>query len=543
MKKLIVPAIALLLPSAVMAQSAIDAYNLSQTELRGTARFLGMGGAFTALGGDLSAVSQNPAGLGVYRSSEIGATLDINFRNYKSTDGNDNSTKAFCNNFGYVGVARLDGPLRTFAWSASYNRRASFDRITNGYNPTLNTSLSNYIAAFTSNSGVSAGDLGFRDGFNPYLDPSPATGEYADWLSVLAYNSYMINPINNSGNRFTGLYQQGTNGDAYYQARESGYVDEYNFTFGGNISDVVNWGISLGVTDLSYQRNVLYSESMSGAYVPTEGGKMVTGNAGFDLYNTQNVSGNGWNLGVGLIFRPINELRIGLAVKTPTMWSLQHGVYTDVKYSYYNPQAPESDDNPLKGTEYTGDDDYPGDSYASRLRAPWHFNLGVAGVIGAHAIVSLDYERISYPDMSIKHQIGYYGNSFAPATGFNQDIKNYFQAANALRLGVEYRITPQLSVRAGYAWEGSAVKSEAADGDIQIITAGCDPSYTFNKTVNQFSLGLGYRYQSWYIDAAYVYRKTDGEYHAFTDWDGYRAPTGFSNMNNSSLVLSTGFKF
>ncbi|MDE6269432.1 MAG: outer membrane protein transport protein, partial [Muribaculaceae bacterium] len=377
----------------------------------------------------------------------------------------------------------------------------------------------------------------------PYLDPAPGSGMYADWLSVLAYNSYMINPINNRGDKYVGLFQQGTKGDAYYQTHERGYVDEYNFSFGGNVSDVVNWGISVGVTDLSYERNVLYSESMSNAYIATESKVMTTGNAGFDLYNTQNVSGNGWNLNLGLIFRPVNELRIGLAVKTPTWWNLQHSVYSEVDYSYYNPGAPESKGNPLKGKEYTGDDDYPGDSYASRLKSPWHFNIGVAGVIGRQAIVSLDYERIAYPDMSIKHQSGYYGNSFVEATEFNQDIKDYFQAANALRLGVEYRVTPQFSVRAGYAWESSAVKSEAADGNMQIYTVGCDPSYTFNKTVNQLSLGCGYRYQSWYIDAAYVYRKCDGEYHAFTNWDGYRAPSGHSDISNSSLVLSTGFKF
>ena len=63
--------------TAMSAQSAVDEYSLSQTETRGTARFMAMGGAFTALGGDLSTLTQNPAGIGVYRRSEIGATLDI----------------------------------------------------------------------------------------------------------------------------------------------------------------------------------------------------------------------------------------------------------------------------------------------------------------------------------------------------------------------------------------------------------------------------------------------------------------------------------
>ena len=41
----------------------------------GTARFMSMGGAFTALGGDISTLSQNPAGIGVFRTSEMMSNL------------------------------------------------------------------------------------------------------------------------------------------------------------------------------------------------------------------------------------------------------------------------------------------------------------------------------------------------------------------------------------------------------------------------------------------------------------------------------------
>ena len=70
---------------AAVAQSSIDAYTLSQGELRGTARFMSMAGAFTALGGDISTLNQNPAGIGVYRGSDVGLTLDINMMNSKTS--------------------------------------------------------------------------------------------------------------------------------------------------------------------------------------------------------------------------------------------------------------------------------------------------------------------------------------------------------------------------------------------------------------------------------------------------------------------------
>ena len=73
------------IPGMASAQSAIDAYQISQQDLRGTARFMSMGGAFGALGGDLSSLSQNPAGIGVYRSNEIGFTLDLQANEAKSS--------------------------------------------------------------------------------------------------------------------------------------------------------------------------------------------------------------------------------------------------------------------------------------------------------------------------------------------------------------------------------------------------------------------------------------------------------------------------
>ena len=103
-RTLLVMATVVALPMSIAAQSAIDAYNLSQTDQRGTARFMAMGGAFTALGGDLSTLNQNPAGIGIYRRSEIGATLDISPRSFETQTATHTTsmdkTKTYCNNFG-----------------------------------------------------------------------------------------------------------------------------------------------------------------------------------------------------------------------------------------------------------------------------------------------------------------------------------------------------------------------------------------------------------------------------------------------------------
>ena len=85
---------------------ATDLAQLSQTHVFGTARVMGMGGAFTSLGADLSSMSLNPAGLGMYRRNEISLTplvpmAKASTAGTASWKGNSKSQFAFAN----VGVA------------------------------------------------------------------------------------------------------------------------------------------------------------------------------------------------------------------------------------------------------------------------------------------------------------------------------------------------------------------------------------------------------------------------------------------------------
>lgn len=581
MNRLYIPAIiALALGAAsASAQSAMDAYTLSQTQMRGTARYLSMGGAFGALGGDLSTLTQNPAGIGVYRGSEIGATLDIDMqRSTLRHTGNPNGdntatqTRAACDNFGYVGSVNLGNSVMPyFQWGVTYNRINSFERTYRGFFPTVNTSWSNYVASVSN--GLAELDLWGDDDYDPYF------GSDVPWISALAYNSYLISPNptfdpnapegSSAAQQYRGLFQDGSTNNADIQVRERGYVDEYSINFGGNFSNMVYWGIGFGITDLSFSRWSYYSEQVSGAVVPESVNSLTqqaesytTGAAEFGLENYQQMSGTGFNVKFGLIFKPINELRIGLAVHTPTWYSLNfsQSAWTDYDLwwndDYTNgagqPVTDEIHTSNIANTGYSTDNPYAetGDGYFSRhLKTPWRLMASAAGVIGGRFIISADYVYEAYPDMK-------FSDSYGELTDVSADIKQYYQGSSELRLGAEFRITPKLSVRAGYNYKATAAKQQARNGMDYVYTTGTQTMYEFSGDRQNVSVGLGYRFGGFYIDAAYVHSVQNNEWSAFPSFprdlngsayqlatNAVAGPRAQTHDVRNHLVFTLGFKF
>ena len=505
-----------------------------------------MAGAFGALGGDMSTLNQNPAGIGVYRSNEIGLSLNLDFQGTETNSMGSimkaDQTKFTCNNFGYIGAVKLDSDVMPyFTWGASFNRVASFDRKYQGFIPSLNSSLSNYIANFTN--GWNVGEL-----TESYYN------SYAPWLSMVAYDAYVINPSGNSS--YDGLYQDGTRGNASFDVREKGYVDEYSINFGGNIMNTIYWGIGFGFTDISYTSASYYDEELTGARVIDENGQTtITGNGWYDLGNYQRVKGDGFNFKAGLIFKPINELRLGIAVHTPTYYDLQHEAYAGIEYSY----AKEVE-RPLGVVEtiatkegYAEVDDGYYTYYDYDLRTPWRLILSAAGVIGGRGILSMDYEYVGYDNMRVSDLDG---NEYYAETG---DIENYYQASHIIRLGGEYRVTPSFSLRDGYSYQTSPATDVAKNNDRYIYTSGTNtlgtnPAYTFDNSTQYITAGCGYRYKGFYIDMAYVHKTRESEYRAFSSFGEFneklndyevnnRSNSAKIKDNNNQLVLSVGYKF
>ena len=196
MKKNILVALLAAASTWAFAQTEYDAFKLTQTELSGSARYMSMGGAFGALGGDATALKDNPAGLGVYRSSEIAVTLNSMIQNTTSTWNSTQSTedlyKTKLNSFSYVMTMprweEKNSGLLSSNFSFTFNRLQNFNRKVSANTTGSSFSFTDFLAAFSE--GYSAADLSESTAY-----PDPYENSNNAWLSVLKYQNYLINPL------------------------------------------------------------------------------------------------------------------------------------------------------------------------------------------------------------------------------------------------------------------------------------------------------------------------------------------------------------
>ena len=407
MNKTLITTLSILALTAVSAsaQDALNAVTMSQQDLKGTARFMSMGGAFGALGGDLSTLSQNPAGIGVYRRNDIGFTLNLDCQRataddfgYKTTQ---DQTKFLLNNIGAVFTYRIDSdacPNINFGFT--YNKGASFNRHVRGSIGSLQTSMTNYIAGVTQNDECTVPDLTTENNYDPY---NPNDGGFAPaWISILGYDSYLISPEGTPDNpTWQGQFGRGTSGFGSFDYLEKGSIDEYNISLGGNIADVVYWGMDFDIIDMNYRLESLWGESLKGAYVNGSNGNTASD---WDLYNYYKVDGVGFNYKFGLIVKPIQEFRIGLAIHTPTWYHLTQDFYANTTYSYApNPGIGEGD--VARGGQETNGGYTATNSF--KYKAPWRF-IASAALVLPRFILSADYEWTSNRSMKYSYTDSYY---------------------------------------------------------------------------------------------------------------------------------------
>ena len=509
--------------SAAFSQGEVEALKLSGSDLSGTARGMAMGGAFGALGGDLTGISINPAGIGVYRSSEVVGTLGLAQEKSEVGSVTRNKTQFAFDNIGFVGYFPLRSDAIPFLnFGFTYNNIKNFDKNIATPLGSPNSSLMDYMCyvsnSFNDGKGVNSSLLDFNITDDPFSSGAP-------WLSVFGFNGYLIDPNQTpQGYEYTPLHNEAVNNSI--SLSEKGYVNSYDFTLGTMIANKLNIGVAFTVTDLYYRLTSRYSEEFS------------TGdNAGFDLHNYLKTDGAGVGAKIGIIYRPINSFRIGVSYHSPVWYNL-----TDT----YSAEMAEDVSAYLPNTDYeparTNSDVYYLDY---RLKTPDKWVFSLASVFGNNFIASLDYEINNYGSMKLKGN----SNDADPDAVYAQDnryISEDYKTASTVRVGLEYRFTPQFSGRLGYAWMQNPYENDYYDGSVETKTVGSTTIYRIEGDKNYFTGGLGYRFNpNVYLDFALVYKTQKDKlypYPSVPEINLDASPFSLSNKNIKGL-LTLGYKF
>ena len=530
-----------------------DAYTLSNTGLGGTARSISMGGAFGSLGGDVSVISNNPAGLGIYRSSEVSGTLDLSVAS-TSTDwsgmkNNQSKTHFAPSNFGVaLYFPKGNGKVKNWNLGFSYNRAKNFNRRYRMESDRQSHSISSYIATRASNAyidkngdyyGIPERDLIFEKGvYNPFFDNAYLIGH---WLPILGYDAGMIgNKTNVSDDVYQSEYGQaaGSNGwNAYSPDRallsvvESGSMDEYNIGFGMNISDFMFFGASISITDIDYKYTSGYEELFSSNYDKDDH---------LYLRNWLNTKGVAYSLNLGVIMN-LQMLRLGVAYNSPRWYDM-----TDYFDAHAGTYIGRYVDNPLLESVT------PESSYSEyRFSSPGKWIFSGSIIIGQSALISADYEIMNYNSMKYSMKDSRDKDVYFDV---NYDIKDDYTWAHIFKLGTEIKLSPQMAVRAGYMMQTSPMREHLVNNDYEVLPSGTIPHFTVtSKPVNYYTVGFGYRFTpNFYTDMACVYSYNNSSAYAFSNTYYKDTDYGIEPIHSepaklttktARLILTLGYKF
>ncbi len=492
MKKLINITVSLLLVSTIAySQNAVDALRYSQTFYGGSARAMSMGGAFGAFGGDFSCLSYNPAGIAIYRHSELTITPTFYYNktnsNFLGNNMSDYEYNFNLNNLGFV-ISCKTGEDKT-GWvntnfAFGYNRTNNFHRniIIEGVNPS--SSMTDYFAnraAGTSPDNLFSGYSQFEEG--------------------LAWDAYLINPDTTvTGNVYeTALLKYGE--VQRKSINSDGYMGEYLFSLGANYSHKFYLGATLGIQNLRYVENSTHTEI---------GNDTDTIFDSFSFIQHLKTRGTGFNFKIGAIFRPIDWLRIGAAIHTPTFYDLEDNYHNEIESSFDN------------GDEYNFKS--PQGNYKYELTTPFKAMGSIGFVIYKTALIGIDYEFIDYSIARLRA-------SDYDFIDENSSIQTNYRATNNIRAGFEYRFGP-FSLRGGYALYGSPYET-SQNAESQTIGG-----YDFYLV--SYSAGFGIREDNFFFDLAYVYSKYGEKYYLYEH--ALLEPANV-NFNASKILTTFGIRF
>lgn len=446
---------------------AWDFAELSRPQNFGTARATGMGGAFASLGADMTSMSLNPAGLGMYRRSEFSLTPLVALSRAETpgtADWAGNGKNRFA--LADVGVAlnvyqNASNALTSLTVGFGVNRISDF-------NTRFSYSTESLYDAQAGTSVPSIADLFVAQLRQSNVYPERKSGsdpngllEYRNpyfWPAVEAYKSAMIHV-----NPTTGAWERDAIGaDASVlrsvDMQQTGSINEFDLSVGANVNNIVYIGATLGIQSVYRRSDVVYGEDYgyfanADGLARDESGAIRPAQLEYaDLWQRTVVEGSGVNFKLGVIVRPVGGLRLGMAIHTPTFYSLERSYRSGMDYLLLSNEGGESVAGRFESpVQY----DEGGDSW--EFVSPTRLMFGASYTFGQVAILSVDYERDWYNGMRVKNVPQ--GADFSEAD-YKADFKANFCASNAVRAGIEIRPLPILALRAGGGYTSSLLRDQ-----------------------------------------------------------------------------------
>ena len=447
-----------------------------------------------ALGGNTSALSTNPASIGIYRSSELSVTPMLTLGKTFVTPGNGRERESErwnfnIGNFGWVGVTNLDNSDAKDKW-----KKIQFGVAYNRLNDFWNRSL--YIQT------VDLPFLGVLENETNKEDwtPPPAPGT----LRRMAYNADLIFYDSISGWFGTDLTPVRFDDDGniiqyedltqMQSVRTSGAQHEWAISFGGNYGDVLFVGATLGLPVVRYREITRFEER--------DNDNLHEHFTYWEYDEDLQVNGNGVNFKIGAIVRPADFLRVGFSFQTRTRYNIREthdqGVYGVTTYT-------DKKNRQVRGT-----------SYEYLIRTPMRLTGSVGIVIGTKGLIGVEYEYLNYANMSLVDlESGQYDVD-------NEFISKNYTNGGTIRVGAEYRLDP-IKLRGGYNYTMTPYQN----------------NHTANFSGHTFSAGLGINMSSTAtLDLGYVNTSRKYSRVPYTEM-----PRNQYHTEGHQFVMTLGWRF
>lgn len=454
--------------SILNAQDISDALRYSTGDIQGTARFRAMSGAFGALGGDLSAISLNPAGSAIYNNGQASFTISIydndTATNYFGTTNSSSNSDFELNQAGTVFVfdnKNSSSPWRKFVLGLSYEQLQNFEDYfyASGIN---NRSIDSYFLDYAQ--GLRLDEISaFEDESitNAYGEIGAIYG-FGHQQAFLGYESYILEPDTNDDANTT-YYSNIAQGsfDQEYSYASLGYNGKFSVNTAVQYKDNIYLGLNLNSHFINYERSTYLNETNSNV------GSIIN-EVGFE--NNLYTIGSGFSFQLGTIAKLNESVRIGFTYDSPIWYNI-----SDETTQYISTLRDDSGSNARQTLNPQIINIFP--SY--KLQTPSKITGSIALVLAKMGILSFDYSRKDYGRTKFKPQND---SHFAIQ---NNIISNNLTASNSYKVGGEIRLE-QLSLRGGYRFEESPYKDTSFYGNLR-----------------GYSLGIGYNFGGAKLDFAY----------------------------------------